>query len=144
MIFKMNENGSCQIEESTYPAVGFGTYPLKEDICFKALMQAGQLGYRIIDTATFYQNFEPIGNALKILGRENFYLISKVWPNNHTPEKLREDIEMTLSQLQTDHLDAYLLHWPNSKISIEDTLYTMENLRKSRMIPHIGFSNFTV
>lgn len=131
-------------EDTAYSKLGFGTYPLKGDICFNAVLQAGQLGYRIIDTATFYKNFEPIGQALKILGRENFYIISKVWPTAQTPEKLQEDIEMTLAQLQTDHVDAYLLHWPNSKIPIEDTLNTMENIKKLGMIRHIGFSNFTV
>lgn len=144
MSFKMIEKNTCQIDGAVYPAIGFGTYPLKGDACFKAVMQAGQSGYRIIDTATFYQNFEPIGQALKILGREKFYLISKVWPLDQTPEKLREDIKLTLSQLQTDYLDAYLLHWPNHKISIEETLSAMDNLKKSGMVRHIGFSNFTV
>lgn len=131
-------------EDTTYIKLGFGTYPLKGDICFHAVLQAGKLGYRIIDTATFYKNFEPIGQALKILGREKFYIISKVWPTAQTPEKLQEDIEITLNQLQTDHVDAYLLHWPNSKIPIEDTLNTMEKIKKQGMIRHIGFSNFTV
>lgn len=145
MIFKMEaKENNCQMEGKTYPAIGFGTYPLKDDICFKAVMHAGQLGYRIVDTATFYQNFKAIGDALKILGRENFYVISKVWPNAHIPERLRDDIQTTLAELQTPYLDAYLLHWPNSKISIENTLSTMENIRHAGLICHIGFSNVNV
>src|SRR3977135_68499 len=105
-----------------YSMVGFGTYPLKGDVCFKAVLQAGKLGYRIIDTATFYQNFTEVGNAVKILGRENFYIISKVWPDSQTPAGLHQDIQLALSQLGTDYLDAYLIHWPNSKIPLEQTL----------------------
>ena len=144
MGFEVKNNGTCQIENVAYPAVGFGTYPLKGVPCSKAVMQAGKLGYRIIDTATFYGNLRAIGAALKPLGREKFYIISKVWPNAQTPEKIRADIKKTLEELQTTYLDAYLLHWPNSKLPIEDTLKTMEELRAKGLIRHIGVSNFTV
>jgi diketogulonate reductase-like aldo/keto reductase len=142
MIFRIDaEKTICQIEGTNYPAIGFGTYPLKDDVCFKTIKYAGQLGYRIIDTATFYRNFKAIGNALKTLSRENFYVISKVWPDAQTPERLRDDLQTTLTELQTHYLDAYLLHWPNSKISIENTLSTMEGIRQAGLIRHIGFSN---
>jgi diketogulonate reductase-like aldo/keto reductase len=144
MAFEMTVEGTLDIDGIEYPAVGFGTYLLKEEIGFKAVSEAAEIGYRIIDTATFYGNFEPIGQALKKYGRENFYLISKVWPTNQAPELLNEDIKMTLEQLQTHYLDAYLLHWPNSQIPIEDTLGAMEKLRQQGKIRHIGLSNVTV
>jgi len=59
------KNNICKIEGKEYPAVAFGAYPLKDDICFNAVSKAAECGYRIIDTATFYENFEPIGKALK-------------------------------------------------------------------------------
>lgn len=140
------KEGICWIEDISYPAIGFGTYPLREEVCLKAVSQACELGYRIIDTATFYGNFIPIGRALKASGlkRENFYIISKVWPDDQTPEKLKKDLKKTLQELQTNYLDAYLLHWPNSKISIEDTLRTIEELRGRGLIRHIGLSNVNV
>ncbi len=144
MIFKMYDSGIFQIDGINYPAVGFGTYPLKGDACFKAILQAAELGYRIMDTATFYNNFIPIGNALKKFDRKDFYLISKVWPDKQTPTELQRDIESTLTQLQTNYLDAYLLHWPNSQIIIEDTLDKMESFRKNGLIRHIGLSNVNV
>ena len=143
MMFKIFNSGTCQIEGIHYPAVGFGTYPLKEDTCFRAILQAAEIGYRIIDTATFYDNFIPIGNALKKFNRKDFYLISKVWPDKQTPQGLQQDIELTLTQLQTNYLDAYLIHWPNSKIPIENILETMNSFRKNGLIRHIGFSNVT-
>lgn len=144
MAFEINPQGLCEIEHVKYPAVGFGTYPLKDEICSYAVEQAIEAGYRIIDTATFYKNFIPIGKALKKFGRHNFYIISKVWPDAHTSGRLRQDLQMTLQQLETDYLDTYLLHWPNSKVSIEETLDTMNELRKKGLIRHIGLSNVTV
>lgn len=144
MAIDFTAKGTCRIEGKEYPAVGFGTYPLKKDICFKAILEAAEQGYRIIDTATFYDNFDPIGKALKIKGRDNFYVISKVWPDAHAPERLREDVKTTLEQLQTHYLDAYLLHWPNHNVPIEETLQAMEQLRTQGILRHIGLSNVTV
>ena len=142
--FEITEIGICQINGIEYPAVGFGTYPLKDEVCLKAVLQAAETGYRIIDTATFYRNFDPISKALKKYGRENFYIISKVWPDAHSPELLLEDIKSTLKQLQTPYLDAYLLHWPNSKVPVEDTLMMMEKLRTQGIIHDIGLSNVNI
>ena len=141
---EIQPNGKCKIEGKEYPVIGFGTFPLKNETCLKAVTHAAGLGYRIIDTATFYGNFEPISQALKAFGRENFYIISKVWPDSQTPDQLRNDIKSTLEQLQTTYLDAYLLHWPNSQISLEDTLQAMNELRVKGQIRHIGLSNVNV
>lgn len=141
---EVDGKGNCLIEQVNYPAVGFGTYPLQDKICAEALENAAKVGYRIMDTATFYENFIPIGKVLNKLGRHNFYVISKVWPNAQTAQRLREDLKRTLAQLQTSYLDAYLVHWPNSQIPIEETLRTMEELRRQRLIRHIGLSNVTV
>ena len=142
--FEVDKNGICQIEQDLFPAIGFGTYPLKDDICENAVQCAANLGYRIIDTATYYRNFESISIALKALGRQNFYIISKVWPSEHTIQGLYKDINETLAKLKTSYLDAYLLHWPNSKMSIDKILVTMEEFRIKGFIRHIGLSNVTV
>ena len=143
MTCTVHANGLCHIAEGVYPAIGFGTYPLKDETCFTAVTQAAKLGYRIIDTATFYGNFDPIGKALQAFERHNFYIISKVWPDAHTPQKIQEDITTTLKHLHTNYLDAYLLHWPNSTVPIEKTLLAMEGLRTRGIIRHIGLSNVT-
>lgn len=140
----MDGKGRCWIDQVEYPGVGYGTYPLTGDVCLKATDKAAALGYRIIDTATFYENFAPIGQVLKRYGRERFYVISKVWPNAQTAAGVHQDIDSTLKQLQTDYLDAYLIHWPNHQIPIEETLGAMNELRLSKKIRHIGLSNVTV
>jgi diketogulonate reductase-like aldo/keto reductase len=138
------KNGVCQIEGVDYPIVGFGTYPFTGEVCTLAVKQAVKSGYRIIDTATYYQNFEAIAKALKGQSRSSFYIISKVWHDRQSPIDLCKDLEWTLEQLQTDYLDAYLLHWPNSEISIDKTLETMEKLQQAKKIRHIGLSNISV
>ena len=143
-LIEVSPDGICKIEDIKYPAVGFGTYPLKGEVCFTAVSTAIETGYRIIDTATFYGNFDPIGKVVRQFGRDNFYLISKVWPNGHTPQLLHEDLYLTLEKLQTTYLDAYLLHWPNSKVPIEETLNTLEEFRVKKLIRHIGMSNVNV
>ncbi len=137
------KNGICRIEGVNYPVVGFGTYPLTGDVCAEAVSQATKIGYRIIDTATYYRNFEGIAKALKGQDRSRFYIVSKVWHDSQTPEGLRKDLDLTLKQLQTDYLDAYLLHWPNSEMPIEITLKAMDDLRKAKKIRHIGLSNIS-
>lgn len=136
--------GICLIDGTKYPAVGFGTFPFKGETCLKAVENAFESGYRIIDTATYYENFDPIAESLKKCGRNNFYIISKVWPNSHTRQLLKEDLRFTLEKLQIGYLDAYFLHWPNSKVSIEETLSTLEELKDNKLIRHIGLSNVNV
>ena len=54
------ERGMCKIDEMDYPIIGFGTYPLTDKVCTTAVGQAMKAGYRIIDTATYYENFDSI------------------------------------------------------------------------------------
>ena len=87
------ERGICTIEDISYPAVGFGTYPLTGQVCTNAVQQAFKIGYRIFDTATYYQNFTAIQPTLKGIRFRQVYLISKVWPDKHCPEDLQQDLE---------------------------------------------------
>jgi len=138
------EKGVCKIDKVDYPIVGLGTYPSTGEVCREAVEKAVQNGYRIIDTATYYRNFDAIAEALKNQDRSLFYIISKVWHTDQAPEELRADLKQTLQQLHTDYLDAYLLHWPNSAIPIEKTLGAMDELRKAKKIRHLGLSNVSV
>lgn len=135
------KKGICKIGESNYPMVGFGTYRLTGQKCTKALELAIRAGYRMIDTATYYENFKGIAKALKGKDRQLFYITSKVWHDKQSPDDLRKDLGVTLNQMEIDYLDAYLLHWPNSKIPIEETLGAMQELRQNHQIRHIGLSN---
>jgi diketogulonate reductase-like aldo/keto reductase len=138
------KKGICKIDGVDSPMVGFGTYPLTGPECTQAVRQAAIAGYHIFDTAAYYGNFDAIAEALKGQDRSRFYLISKVWHDEQSPDDLMQDLDDTLEQLKTNYLDAYLLHWPNSQIPIEKTLGAMDKLRKEKKIRHIGFCNVSV
>jgi diketogulonate reductase-like aldo/keto reductase len=124
--------------------VGFGTYRLKGKEGEKAIRAAIEAGYSIFDTATFYGNFDALGGAMKDRDRQKFYIISKVWHDQQSPERLKKDLQQTLAQSHMHYLDAYLIHWPNSAVPIEATLGAMDELRQEKKIRHIGLSNVTV
>lgn len=124
--------------------IGFGTYPLKDEICVKAVSEAIEAGYRLIDSATFYENLKAVGQAIKPFERKDLYIISKVWPDSQTAKGVRADLKAALKDLQTPYLDGYLIHWPNSQIPIEETLNAMNELRLQGLVRDIGVSNFTV
>ncbi len=138
------KRGICTIDGADYPLVELGTYPFRGKVCTEAVEQAARIGYRILDTATYYKNFDAVSEALKGQDRSLFYLISKVWHNRQSPDDLRKDLDLTLQELKIDRLDAYLLHFPNSEIPIEETLAVMEELREAKKIRHIGLSNVSV
>ncbi len=138
------EKGVCRIGRIEYPIIGFGTYPFTGDVCEEAVKLAAKIGYRMIDTATYYHNFDGIAKGLKGKDRSQFYLSSKVWQDQLHPDDIYADLELTLKQLKTDYLDGYFMHWPNSQIPIEKSLGAMQKLQKDRKIRHIGLSNVTV
>lgn len=137
------QRGSCRIDGKEHPFVGYGTYPLTGKTCTDAVARAIREGYRIIDTATMYNNFDAIKKALKGQDRKDFYIISKVWHDRLYPADIRRDLDNTLQALDTPYLDCYFVHWPNSNIPIEQTLFAMDDLRKKQKILHIGLSNVT-
>ncbi len=126
------------------PTIGFGTWPLKGKTCVQAVTAAAEMGYRLFDTATSYENFEAVGRALKPFNRENFYVISKVWHDDLTKKRLPKDLDETLRKLETDYLDAYLIHWPNHAVPIEETLEAMAKEQKEGRIRHLGVCNVTI
>lgn len=144
MNFRMNPQGTIEIDDVSYPSVGFGSYRLTGETAYNNVLSALDCGYRLVDTATFYNNFKPIGRALQSFGRENCYLTSKVWHDSLTQTGIHEDITRTLDELQTSYLDAYLIHWPNRAVPVSETLHAMQDIQSRGFIRHIGVSNFTI
>ena len=144
MSIRISHRGICSVSGRDYPAVGYGTFPLKGSLCVRSVKSAIEAGYRIIDTATYYQNLISVGEAIRAIPRDDIYLISKVWPDSQTPKALKQDLHNTLKEMNIESLDAYFLHWPNHLIPIEDTLGAMVDLRNQGLIQHIGMSNVTI
>lgn len=125
------------------PQLGFGVFQvpdLKE--CEEAIVNALQAGYRLLDTATAYQNEEAVGRAIKRSGvpRDEIFVTSKLWVSEFTYERAQQGINDSLKRLGLDYMDLYLLHQPYG-----DTMgawRALEEAQQAGKIRAIGVSNF--
>jgi len=100
------------------PALGFGTLipdPIATRNATKAALEAG---FRLLDTAERYRTEREVGEAMKEvfkegrIGRENVFVITKLWNTNHRPERVKTAFDASLKRLQLDFVDLYLIHTP--------------------------------
>ena len=112
----------------------------------EALRTGLSLGMTLIDTAEIYGN----GRSEKLIGhviagqRDRVFLVSKVWPNNVMGDGIARACEASLARLGTNHLDLYLLHWPNGVTDLSSVVAAFESLRTVGKIRAWGVSNFKV
>jgi len=130
--------------KATVPQLGLGTYKLTGTSCYNLVKDAISLGYRHIDTAEYYGNEDPIGAAIRQIDRKMLFITSKVWRDNLRYEDVIKACEKTIRNLNTDYLDLYLVHWPNSSIPLKETLDAMQYLHEKKRIRTIGVSNFPI
>lgn len=134
------------------PVVGFGTWQSPSgDIAKNAVLDALKAGYRHIDTAAVYKNEESVGEAIKESGipREEIFVTTKLWNTEHTYEKAKVALDVSLEKLGLDYVDLYLIHWPNP-IDYRDnwahanaeTWRAMEEAYEQGKVKSIGVSNF--
>ncbi len=126
------------------PILGLGTWQLTGKKCREAVKKAIQLGYRHIDTAWIYDNQEEVGKGIIESGieRKKLFITSKAWTDNLKYESVLEQCEETLSQLNLNYLDLYLIHWPNRNIPLEETFRAFKKLVDDGKVKSIGISNF--
>lgn len=127
------------------PSIGFGTYKLGDNKqTSKIIKDAINLGYKMIDTASFYGNEVGIGNALKEIGidRNEIFLVTKLWNDDHGYDNTIKAFNKSLNNLQVDYIDLYLIHWPNKLNS--ETWRAFEYLYESKKVKAIGVCNFKV
>ena len=106
-------NGSGAI-----PALGFGTLipdPVATRTATKAALEAG---FRQLDASERYRNEKEVGEAMQEvfkagkIKREEVFIATKLWNNNHRPERVKPAFEASLKKLQLDYVDLYLIHTP--------------------------------
>lgn len=127
------------------PWVGLGVYKAESGEPTKnAVLQALKDGYRSIDTASFYDNEESVGEALResSVPREEIFLTTKVWNDEQGFEQTMEAFERSRQKLGVDVIDLYLIHWPVPG-KYKETWGAMEKLYNEGKVKAIGVSNFT-
>ena len=127
------------------PLLGLGTYDIRGEDVNKAIGYAFEAGYRHIDTAKSYYNEEEIGAAIKnnSIPRDEIFITTKLDNDDHGYKEAIKGLEKSLSKLQMDYVDLYLIHWPSNGKRIE-TWEAFEYLQQKGLVKSIGVSNFTV
>ena len=135
---------ALEIQGSTVPKLGFGTWEILGRDCEEGVSDALEIGYRHIDTAQAYDNEAEVGRALAASGvpRNELFLTTKLWRDEYHPDRVRPSAEGSLGRLQVDCVDLLLLHWPNDAVPLEQTLDALAELRDKGLIKHFGVSNF--
>jgi 2,5-diketo-D-gluconate reductase A len=125
------------------PILGFGVFQIADlAACEQSVVDAIEVGYRLIDTAQSYGNEDAVGKAIKRSGvpRDELFLTTKLWVSDYGEEKAKKAFEASLERLQLDYLDLYLLHQPFG--DVHGSWRTQEKLHKEGKIKAIGVSNF--
>jgi diketogulonate reductase-like aldo/keto reductase len=154
------------------PAAGFGTSFTGKDpsVTTQAVIDALKVGFRHIDCAERYRNEEMVGNAIQEVlkegevRREDIFVTTKLWNNNHRPERVRPAFEASRQRLQLDYIDCYLMHTPfafqpgddqdprddqgrviyDSGVTLIETWRALERLVDESICRSIGLSDITL
>jgi 2,5-diketo-D-gluconate reductase A len=134
---------------SAIPQLGFGVFQIEPEDTAEAVRVALDAGYRHIDTAEMYGNERGVGEGIRAAGldRGDVYITSKLSNAFHEPDAARRAFEGTLAELDTDHLDLFLIHWPLPTRYGGDfvsTWKTLEEFKADGRARSIGVSNFQV
>ncbi|OEH92855.1 aldo/keto reductase [Bacillus solimangrovi] len=128
------------------PSFGLGTYKMTHSQeTNDAVKVAMKHGYRLIDTASFYDNEEEIGTAIEESGmkREDIFVTTKVWNSEQGYDETIKAFERSRKKLGIEYIDLYLIHWPVPGKYI-DTWKALEKLYKDGSVRAIGVCNFHI
>jgi len=125
------------------PILGFGVFQITDqEECENSVLNAIQVGYRLIDTAASYLNEEAVGRAIKRsrVPREELFITTKLWLQDTGYENTKIAFEKSLNRLQLDYLDLYLIHQPYG--DVHGSWRAMEELNTAGKVRAIGICNF--
>ncbi|WP_233843205.1 aldo/keto reductase [Dyella sp. 2HG41-7] len=152
------------------PVVGFGSLIPDLAAAKQAIKVALEVGFRHIDSAELYRTEEAVGAAVKealdegVAKREELFITTKLWNNNHRPDRVKLAFEASLRRLQLDYLDCYLMHTPfafkpgdemfpanergellyDTEVTLIETWRAMERLVDEGKVRAIGLSDITL
>jgi len=127
------------------PQVGLGTWTLRGKECARLVEQAIAAGYRHIDTAQMYDNEREVGEGVRAAGkRDDVFITTKVTPENLHAKDLERSAHESVKKLGGSAVDLLLIHWPNSRIPLAETIGALNKVKRDGLTRHIGISNFNV
>ena len=132
---------------NTIPQLGFGVFQIPPNETAAAVRSALEVGYRHIDTAQMYGNEREVGQGIRDggLDRREVFITSKLNNGYHRPDDARREFEATLTELGSDYVDLFLIHWPLPTRYDGDFVSTwnvLEEFAKDGRARSIGVSNF--
>jgi diketogulonate reductase-like aldo/keto reductase len=128
------------------PLVGLGTWELKGRTCQRIVTEALRLGYRHVDTASMYGNEADVGEGLRASGiaRDEVFVTTKVWLDDLGAKDFERSVAQSLKRLKLPQVDLVLVHWPNPRIPLAETIGALAKANREGLTRHIGVSNFTI
>jgi len=129
------------------PQLGLGVYKVADDEARAVVATALELGYRHVDTASFYGNEVGVGQAIRAsdVPRDDVFITTKVWNTEQGFDETLRAFDASLDRLGTDHVDLYLIHWPApTQDKYVDTWRALERIAEEGRARSIGVSNFQV
>ena len=124
------------------PKLGYGVYQTAPNDTERAVSDALEIGYRLIDTAAAYDNEQGVGAAIRQSGipREDLFVTTKLWVQDHGYDNTLRAFDTSMKKLGLDYLDLYLIHKPYG--DYYGAWRAMEKLYKEGRIRAIGVTSF--
>jgi 2,5-diketo-D-gluconate reductase B len=128
------------------PAIGCGTLFPEPESAGPLVAAAIECGYRHIDTARKYGSEEAVGEGIRASGiaREELFITTKVTEEDAKADDFARSVDTSLKAIGVDYVDLLLVHWPQPKVPMAETLGALAKAKRDRLARHVGVSNFTV
>ena len=125
------------------PLLGLGAYDMHGEEAIKAVKDALDIGYRLVDTAEMYENEEAVGKGIASsnISREDVFITSKVNNTSQGYDETLRAFDRTLNLLGVEYLDLYLIHWP-IKDKRKETWRAIEKIYAEGRVKSIGTGNY--
>jgi 2,5-diketo-D-gluconate reductase A len=127
------------------PRLGMGTWPMGDREAERVVAEAIGLGYRLIDTAHAYGNESGVGRGVRASGvpRDELFITTKLNAQWHGRREARDAFEMSAARLGVDHIDLFLIHWPNPWLDRYTAAFQgLVDLMEEGRVRAVGLSNF--
>ena len=129
----------------TMPLLGLGVYDMHNAEAEMAIETALQIGYRLIDTASMYNNEKEVGNAIRnsSINRQEIFVTTKVNNPDQGYDNALRAFDASMRNLNIDYIDLYLVHWP-IRGTRQETWKALEYLYNNQMVRAIGVANYLI